>query len=231
MCIRDRKYILHIDDEGNDIDQPDMLELINTMELQSLENVHDMMKEITDCESRARQLDESLDNLRIKLNDLLEQRQVIFECSRFVEVNPGIAGRARNPEIEREEMDVNDFRLNPDDVSETLSDTFSFDDGSLENLTTSRNNIIGNQSTEDLSFLEQGYQHRYMITGSIRRTKVDVLNRILWRLLRGNLIFQNFPIEEPLLEGKERVEKDCFIVFTHGETLLKNCLLYTSRCV
>lgn len=215
------KYILHIDDEGNDIDQPDMLELINTMELQSLESVNVMVKEITECESRARQLDESLDNLRIKLNDLLEQRQVIFECSRFVEVNPGIAGRARNAEIEREEMDVDDFRLNPDDVSETLSDTFSFDDGSSENLNTPRNNIIRNRSTEDLSFLEQGYQHRYMITGSIRRTKVDVLNRILWRLLRGNLIFQNFPIEVPLLEGKEKVEKDCFIVFTHGETLLK----------
>ena len=191
------------------------------MEPLSLESVNEMVKEIVDCESRARQLDESLDSLRSKLNDLLEQRQVIFECSKFIEVNPGITGRARNPEIEQEERDVDDFRINPDDVSATLSDAFSFDDETSENLDAPRGDLIGNQSIEDLSFLEQGYQHRYMIAGSIRRTKVDVLNRILWRLLRGNLIFQNFPIEEPSLEGKEKVEKDCFIIFTHGETLLK----------
>ncbi|CAI4677762.1 ASG_G0040840.mRNA.1.CDS.1 [Saccharomyces cerevisiae] len=215
------KYILHIDDEGNDIAQPDMADLINTMEPLSLENVNDMVKEITDCESRARQLDESLDSLRSKLNDLLEQRQVIFECSKFIEVNPGIAGRATNPEIEQEERDVDEFRMTPDDISETLSDAFSFDDETPQDRGALGNDLTRNQSVEDLSFLEQGYQHRYMITGSIRRTKVDILNRILWRLLRGNLIFQNFPIEEPLLEGKEKVEKDCFIIFTHGETLLK----------
>lgn len=83
--------------------------------------------------------------------DLLEQRQVIFECSKFIEVNPGIAGRATNPEIEQEERDVDEFRMTPDDISETLSDAFSFDDETPQDRGALGNDLTRNQSVEDRS--------------------------------------------------------------------------------
>ncbi|ONH67113.1 V-type proton ATPase subunit a, Golgi isoform [Cyberlindnera fabianii] len=60
------------------------------------------------------------------------------------------------------------------------------------------------------------------VVGSIPRAKVDVLNKILWRALRGNLFMNHAPIDEPVLDPRsgELVDKDAFIVFTHGELLL-----------
>ncbi|CAI4701523.1 ANE_G0040450.mRNA.1.CDS.1 [Saccharomyces cerevisiae] len=56
-----------------------------------------------DCESRARQLGiESLDSLRSKLNDLLEQRQTsIFECSNLLESILGLLEELQTPRLNR----------------------------------------------------------------------------------------------------------------------------------
>lgn len=61
------------------------------------------------------------------------------------------------------------------------------------------------------------------VVGSIPRAKVDILNKILWRTLRGNLYFNHAPIEQTILDYRsgEEVDKDVFIVFTHGELLLQ----------
>lgn len=60
------------------------------------------------------------------------------------------------------------------------------------------------------------------VIGSIPTAKVDILNRILWRSLRGNLYMNSRPLEEPNEEkhSEEQVEKSVFIVFTHGQLLL-----------
>ncbi|CCH44074.1 V-type H+-transporting ATPase subunit I [Wickerhamomyces ciferrii] len=78
--------------------------------------------------------------------------------------------------------------------------------------------------------LEAGYQLSNLnelalnyVVGSIPRSKVEILNKILWRTLRGNLYFNHVELEEKILDirsGNE-VEKDVFIVFTHGELLLQ----------
>lgn len=213
------KYILHTDDEGNDLERPKLAQLVSSMHTHSHDSIHEMVEDITSFEGRVSQMDQSLVNLRGRLNNLLEQRCVIFECSRFLEGNPGIFGR-----VAREQRDVDDFSLADDEVSENLSDTFSFDDGSdgaglYEQAQV--NPRRDSQSSGNFDLLERGFHDRFMIAGSIRREKVEILNKILWRLLRGNLFFQNFAITEPLLEDGERVEKDCFVVFTHGDTLLQ----------
>jgi len=61
------------------------------------------------------------------------------------------------------------------------------------------------------------------VIGSIPRAKVEILNKILWRTLRGNLYFNHAPIGESIhdLQSKQDVEKDVFIIFTHGEILLQ----------
>ncbi|KAG5366702.1 V-type proton ATPase subunit a, vacuolar isoform [Yarrowia sp. B02] len=54
------------------------------------------------------------------------------------------------------------------------------------------------------------------VTGVIPSTKTAIFERILWRSLRGNLYFRHQTIDKPLAG----VQKDVFIVFGHGESLL-----------
>lgn len=61
------------------------------------------------------------------------------------------------------------------------------------------------------------------LVGSIPRNKIEVLNKILFRTLRGNLYFNHQPIDEPIIEllSGESIEKDVFIVYTHGQLLIQ----------
>lgn len=60
------------------------------------------------------------------------------------------------------------------------------------------------------------------VAGVIPRAKINVFERILWRVLRGNLYMKTAEIEEPIKdpETNEMVEKNVFIVFVHGQVLL-----------
>lgn len=205
------KYMLHEDDD-NATQHPNLTQLISSLQTHSMDSISNLSEEITQFEGRVRQLDESLGNLKKRLNTLIEHRSTVFECGRYLEVNPGLSGRIPRSRQQDEEFAVDDFRLTEDDVSETLSDTFSFDDDNTDSLLDGATNV----SPE----LEEGFRHRTMVTGSINRMKIETLNKILWRILRGNLFFHHIPIEQPLLEGEQLVEKDCFIVFTHGDVLM-----------
>lgn len=169
--------------------------ILRSLDRLTIESMDDMCDEIAQFETRVRQLDESLINLKQRLNRLIEERHVVFETGRFLEVNPGIGGRVRSS-VDQEASQlldqVSDFSFELDDPEDS-----------------GRNSSV-----------EIAYHNKFMLTGSINRSKVATLNKILWRILRGNLFFHNIPIEEPLLEGDDMVEKDCFIIFTHGEVLL-----------
>lgn len=60
------------------------------------------------------------------------------------------------------------------------------------------------------------------VTGIISREKLVVLEKILWRTLRGNLFFKTMEIDEPIYEPetKQYVAKNAFIIFTHGQLLI-----------
>jgi len=60
------------------------------------------------------------------------------------------------------------------------------------------------------------------VAGVIPRSKINSFERLLWRMLRGNLYMKNAEIEEPIKdpETNELVEKNVFIVFVHGQVLL-----------
>lgn len=210
------KYTLH-SMEDNATQHPNLTQLVSSLQTHSLDSINDLSEEITEFEARVKRLDDSLVNLKHRLNSLIEHRHVLFECGRFLEVNPGIGGRVSRSHLE-EEMAVDDFRLTDDEVSESLSDAFSFDDGET---TPALQQHSGRPVDNPAIIPEEGYRDRFVITGSISRSKIETLNKILWRILRGNLFFHHIPIEEPLMEGDEAVDKDCFIVFTHGEVLMK----------
>lgn len=212
--------------------------ILKNLNTEDLNSINELTEEISLVESRVRRLDESFEDIKTKLNRLIETRYIIFKSSRFLEINPGIIGRVSNEYHNRNHMDVDDFSLNESDIISDNSnngDNFSFtidsdEDENISNNTNNdnnnnNNNINNNNDNDDFSIsgfggMDHSLHEQFMVIGSIKRSKIETLNRILFRLLRGNLSFQNIPIEEPLLEGDELVEKDCFIIFTHGEILV-----------
>lgn len=60
------------------------------------------------------------------------------------------------------------------------------------------------------------------VSGVIAKEKLTILERILWRALRGNLLLREIEIEEPVYDPKsgKSIAKSVFVVFTHGATLV-----------
>ncbi|KAL1408125.1 H(+)-transporting V0 sector ATPase subunit a [Vanrija albida] len=60
------------------------------------------------------------------------------------------------------------------------------------------------------------------VAGTIDRTRMPTFERILWRVLRGNLYMNYSEIEEPFVDPVtgNKTFKDVFIIFAHGDELL-----------
>ncbi|KAH3678390.1 hypothetical protein WICMUC_001407 [Wickerhamomyces mucosus] len=66
-------------------------------------------------------------------------------------------------------------------------------------------------------------ENNSFVSGVIPRSKSIILEKILWRVLRGNLLFERKEIDEPIYDSrtKKAIQKDVFIVFSHGSIILE----------
>ncbi|OWB68199.1 hypothetical protein B5S30_g3574 [[Candida] boidinii] len=82
---------------------------------------------------------------------------------------------------------------------------------------------LNSLSNDQQSFLENGsIFDASFITGVISREKILTLEKILWRVLRGNLYIKTSEIENKLYDSKSKsyIYKNSFIIFAHGELIL-----------
>lgn len=146
-------------------------------------------------EGRIGEMNESYDQLQKRLLELEEARHVLRETAVFFEQAEGRHGGGGRSSFE-------------DEANAPL-----LDDVESRGMGTHREEGGAGYETIDLEF----------VAGTIDRTRMGTFERILWRVLRGNLYMNYAEIEEPFQDPskEEPVRKNVFIIFAHGSELLQ----------
>lgn len=154
--------------------------------------IENLSVRLREHEDRLAQMNDSYDQLQKRLLELEEARHVLRETAVFFEQAEG-----------RHEATRSSFE---DDANAPL-----LDDVEARGLGSQREEG-GGYGTIDLEF----------VAGTIDRSRMATFERILWRVLRGNLYMNYAEIEEPFNDPtkEEPIRKNVFIIFAHGNELL-----------
>lgn len=158
-----------------------------------------LVHKLNDLERRVSELTVSYDDLLLRKSLLVEKRHVLVGSGQFFET------ANRNPAQVRLSLEDNGYDSdNAPLLSTDVDDELSAAEAQPTDIGLASLNIK-------------------FVAGVIQRNKTGPLERILWRALRGNLYMKHMPIEEDIIDpkSKEPVQKDVFVIFGHGENILK----------
>jgi len=193
-------------------------ELVNVNELPLMRknDIDELAKKVSDAREKIDEMYESRKNLRSQLLLLIEEKYVITEANYFFEEID-----SRNTDLEDENKNrVIHNNLNLDNLtnerklgSNTSNNNNNLDSDEKLNQENPENQDNGATNKSNLKY----------VAGVIPRKTMPVFERILFRILRGNLCMNNSEIEEPLQdpETDQKIEKNVFIIFAHGDAMIQ----------
>lgn len=165
--------------------------------LLSVPDVIDICELLAEDADRLAGLVSSYEKLTRKRDDLLEERIILQKSQDFF----GKYSRG-GPSVSRRRHSDEEHLL-----ADAYTDEAGFD--IEENVATEFD--VDNEdpiSTMPVSDYHGQVSNMTVIAGSISRSKSVALERLCWRVTRGNLFFAKYPIEKS--------EKDVFLIYTHG---------------
>ncbi|ODQ67053.1 putative vacuolar ATP synthase subunit [Nadsonia fulvescens var. elongata DSM 6958] len=154
-------------------------------------------------EERIIQLNESNNTILVRKKELLELRHVLLSSAKFFDKARSETSRLRRPST----------NLVESSSAPLLSHSQGENNEDMERDINSAINLGG----DFLALHNVNY-----VTGVIPSDKIALLERILWRTLRGNLYMNSQEIEEEIYDPKtETMIKKCvFIIFSHGNEII-----------
>ncbi|KAG0670995.1 H(+)-transporting V0 sector ATPase subunit a [Maudiozyma exigua] len=121
-------------------------------------------------------------------------------------------------QIQLKRADLEQYRA----VLQSGDEFFSSEDGAQTSLASLRRESIiseGRMHVDDNAIRT----HVNFVTGVIPKEKVNTLEQILWRTLRGNLYFKHVELKDKIFDSnrKEFVQKEAFIIFSPGDLIIQ----------
>lgn len=147
--------------------------------------------------------------LSIKTCISVSQLDEIYSSTQLLEDRVSELSTA-SEELTKKQMDLKQYQT-------VLSTTDKYFETAV-----SRDLIELNTDSSTSDAFDPSVANNNFITGVIAREKIPILEKILWRVLRGNLLFKSTEIENKLYDfkAKEYIDKNSFVIFSHGELIL-----------
>lgn len=197
--------------------QDNPVRIVNYEESDSVQNIAPSVADIDEVidtvnkyEQKITELDSSYEKLKKKQVDLVENRFVVLHGNTFF-------SGSRNTRQEAQAR----LSISSSDDAPLLFEQESLENGLGQNndpsssINNNNNNSINALVSLDIDF----------VVATVPREKVNSAEKILWRVLRGNLFISNSPIDEPIYDHhlNKNVYKDVVIIYTHGQLLINKC--------
>ncbi|VVT57024.1 uncharacterized protein SAPINGB_P005496 [Magnusiomyces paraingens] len=178
----------------------------------NISDIDHLVEQANRLETSILDLTKSYDSLVARKNSHIEKRHVLVGCGQFFDK------ANRDPGQVRLSLETNRTGDEYGESAGLLQEHHDLESHNNDENEDEQDLIVSAGVSPGLASLNIKF-----VAGIIPRNKADILERILWRTLRGNLYMNKVPIDDTFTDpitGNE-ITKDIFIVFAHGDMILK----------